>query len=57
MSWNKVPLSSLVELITKGTTPTSVGYDFTDNGINFIKIESINLNGNFIKNKFDKIDK
>ena len=57
MSWNKVPLSSLVELITKGTTPTSVGYDFTDNGINFIKIESINLNGNFIKNKFAKIDK
>ena len=57
MSWNKVPLSSLVELITKGTTPTSVGYDFTDSGINFIKIESINLNGNFIKNKFAKIDK
>ena len=57
MSWNKVPLSSLVELITKGTTPTSVGYDFTDSGINFIKIESINLNGTFIKNNFAKIDK
>jgi type I restriction enzyme S subunit len=56
VSWKKVPLSSLVELITKGTTPTSVGYDFTDSGINFVKIESINLNGNFIKNKFAKID-
>ena len=55
MIWKKVQLGSLVDLITKGTTPTSVGYDFTDTGVNFIKIESINSNGSFIDNKFSKI--
>lgn len=55
MSWEFVKLDSLVELITKGTTPTSVGYDFTDDGINFVKIESIDLRGNFLPSKFAKI--
>ena len=56
MSWEYVKLGSLVELITKGTTPTSVGFNFVDNGINFIKIESIALNGKFIPSKFAKIN-
>ena len=56
MSWKLVKLGTLVELITKGTTPTSIGYKFTEVGINFVKIESIDLNGNFINNKFAKIN-
>jgi type I restriction enzyme, S subunit len=56
VSWEYVKLGSLVELITKGTTPTSVGFNFVDNGINFIKIESIALNGKFIPSKFAKIN-
>ena len=51
-----VKLGTLVELLTKGTTPTSIGHKFTDVGINFLKIESIDLNGNFIINKFAKIN-
>lgn len=39
--WNSTPLDDLCELITKGTTPTTLGYNYTDSGINFIKIESI----------------
>lgn len=56
MSWAFVKLNTLVDLITKGTTPTSIGYEFTDRGVNFIKVESINLNGNFLPYKFAKIN-
>jgi restriction endonuclease S subunit len=53
--WKTVKLVSLVEVITKGTTPTSVGYKFINDGINFLKIESIDLNGKFLQDKFAKI--
>ena len=39
--WDDIPLNDLCTLITKGTTPTTVGYSYTDSGVNFIKIESI----------------
>lgn len=38
---NKVKLVDVSELITKGTTPTTVGGKFTPKGIKFIKSESI----------------
>ena len=43
--WDSVKLKALTSVITKGTTPTSVGYQFTEFGINFIKIESITEEG------------
>ncbi len=43
--WDSTPLDDLCELITKGTTPTTLGYSYTESGVNFIKIESI-LDGN-----------
>ena len=51
----KVKLRDVATVITKGTTPTSLGYDFVDNGINFVKIESITEDGDFIKDKFAHI--
>ena len=39
--WCATSLRRLTDLITKGTTPTSIGFQFVDQGINFIKIESI----------------
>lgn len=39
--WGKAILEGLCELITKGTTPTTLGFSYTDKGVNFIKIESI----------------
>lgn len=45
-------LSELTSVITKGTTPTSIGYNFENSGVNFIKIESLDINGNFDKSKF-----
>lgn len=37
------------EAITKGTTPTTIGYNFTDTGISFIKIENITSDGHIVK--------
>ena len=53
----KVRLVDIATIITKGTTPTSVGFDFCDDGVNFIKIESITENGEFIPSKFAHISK
>ena len=35
-------LSNLCKVITKGTTPTSIGYNFSDNGIIFLRVQNIN---------------
>ena len=44
-------LSDETELITKGTTPTSLGFSFVDNGINFVKIETFSEDGSLLSNK------
>jgi type I restriction enzyme S subunit len=51
-NWKIIYLGDVCELITKGTTPTSVGFSFVSKGINFIKIESIDKKGKFIPEKF-----
>lgn len=35
-------LSHLCKVITKGTTPTSIGYSFSDSGIVFLRVQNIN---------------
>lgn len=47
----RVRLGDIAELITKGTTPTTLGYDFQDEGINFLKIECFDENGSFLPEK------
>lgn len=44
-------LSEIADMITKGTTPTTLGFDFVDDGINFLKIECFAENGVFLKEK------
>ena len=48
---DKICLGDITKLITKGTTPTTLGFNFEDDGINFIKIESISDNYQFIRSK------
>lgn len=55
-NWEKIKLGDLCEVITKGTTPTSIGYNFTDSGIKFIKVESLTESGEIIPNKVAYID-
>jgi len=51
----KVRLGDIASVITKGTTPTTLGYDFVEAGVNFVKIESITENGEFLTDKFAHI--
>ncbi len=53
--WPGRPLAGLSDVITKGTTPTSVGYDFASSGVNFIKIEAISGTGALIPSRFSFI--
>jgi type I restriction enzyme S subunit len=54
--WQSVRLADISTLITKGTTPTTIGGSFSAKGINFIKAESITEDGRFINGKIDHID-
>ncbi len=55
-SMNMVPLSELCTVITKGTTPTTLGKPFVASGINFIKAECILDNHTIDAGKFAHID-
>lgn len=52
----QVPLADLCLVVTKGTTPTTLGKPFVSEGINFIKAESILDSHGIDKNKFAFID-
>ncbi|HPS17834.1 MAG TPA: restriction endonuclease subunit S [Bacteroidales bacterium] len=54
--WKMGRLSDLCIKITKGTTPTTLKKQFTSEGVNFIKVESINEVYGFIPEKFAFID-
>ena len=47
-----VKLDDLSIRITKGTTPTTAGFEFTNEGVNFVKIENITENGQLLKESF-----
>ena len=53
--WRTVKLGDLCEVVTKGTTPTSVGFKFESEGINFVKVESLAADSTFINSKFAKV--
>ena len=44
-------LGDYCERVTKGATPTTLGYHYQDNGINFIKVESLAENGSIVADK------
>lgn len=46
-----VKLGGYCERVTKGATPTTLGYHYQDNGINFIKVESLAENGSIVADK------
>jgi type I restriction enzyme S subunit len=49
LGWYKLKLEEISGRITKGSTPTSYGYQFLKNGINFIKVENVK-NGEILMN-------
>ena len=54
-TWEMKPLYELCETITKGTTPTTLGFPFIESGINFIKIESFSSTGEIVSSKLSHI--
>ena len=56
MFMKEVLLEKICEVVTKGTTPTTLKKSFTKTGINFIKAESILDNHSFDSTKFSFID-
>ena len=54
--WPEVRLGDVSKVITKGTTPTTVGYCFTSSGINFVKSESVTFDGSIDRSKFAFVD-
>lgn len=56
MKWEKAQLVKYSDRITKGTTPSSLGFSFTENGINYIKSECITKEGTIDDSKFVYID-
>jgi type I restriction enzyme S subunit len=51
-----LPLSEITEVITKGTTPSTLGGGFVPSGINFVKVESISERGVILRDKLAFID-
>ncbi|GAG26156.1 unnamed protein product, partial [marine sediment metagenome] len=56
LEWKSVAIKDISKIVTKGTTPTTLGKKFVKKGINYIKVESITKNGDFIVDKFAHID-
>lgn len=54
--WDIIKLKFLTSAITKGTTPSTVGMDFVDEGINYLKVESISDVGTILPEKCSFID-
>ena len=50
--WRSVNLGELTELVTKGTTPPTVGEGFTKSGVNYIKSEAVGYDGRINKSNF-----
>ena len=55
MSWKQVSISSVSEVVTKGTTPTSIGFNFVKEGIPFLRVNNIQ-NGKLVINDILFID-
>ncbi|MBD1848410.1 restriction endonuclease subunit S [Cyanobacteria bacterium FACHB-63] len=41
MKWHQVTVDSVAKVVTKGTTPTSIGFNFAQEGIPFLRVNNI----------------
>ncbi len=54
--WEVKRLDEIAKVITKGTTPTTLGKKYSADGINFFKVESLDELGGIVEEKLAKID-
>jgi type I restriction enzyme S subunit len=55
MNWQRVSIGSVSNVVTKGTTPTSIGFNFAKEGIPFLRVNNIQ-NGKLISDDILFID-
>ncbi|MFL6140440.1 MAG: restriction endonuclease subunit S [Labedaea sp.] len=55
-NWPTVTIQDVAKLVTKGTTPTTLGSRFETAGVSFVKVESIRIDGRIDYNKIAFID-
>lgn len=53
---NKCKLKDVTEIITKGTTPSTIGFNFIRTGINFVKAESLTFSKYLDNKMFEHIN-
>ena len=41
MKWQRVFVEDVAKIVTKGTTPTSIGFSFSKEGIPFLRVNNI----------------
>lgn len=51
-NWKTYKLSELTSVITKGTTPSTYGFDFEESGINYIRAQSLSYDGTIDESAF-----
>jgi len=54
-NWKTFKLGDLTSVITKGTTPSTYGFDFETSGINYIRAQSLNYDGTINQQAFSFI--
>lgn len=54
-NWKTFKLGDLTSVITKGTTPSTYGFDFETSGINYIRAQSLNYDGTINEQAFSFI--
>ena len=54
--WKIKRLGDGCSLITKGTTPTSIGKQFVQSGVVFVKVEALTENGEIVREQLAHID-
>ncbi|MCB9165067.1 MAG: restriction endonuclease subunit S [Flavobacteriales bacterium] len=53
--WEECKLGDICSAITKGTTPTTHGYSYQPEGINFIKVESVSEDHQLLPHMFSHV--
>lgn len=56
MKWPMLPVREVADVITKGTTPTTMGRPFTESGVTFVKAEALNGDTSLDPQGFSFID-
>lgn len=50
-------IKDMADIVTKGTTPTTLGFEFVSSGVSFVKVENITATGQILKDDLMHVTK